>query len=367
MNTRGFGAALIVAALCMAQTTPPSRRVTLPAGFRPAALVAADFNGDGVTDIAITGESERLLILLGDGRGGLRALPVGARAGKQPYAIIAADMNGDGRMDLVVANHDTDHLTLLTGDGKGAFIAREIKVPSKPHPHMVAAADIDHDGKMELITDSWMEDRLLIVRTDGRSIPIDVGRKPYLTLSAADLDGDGNVDLVTPNEGLGTVSILFGDGRGQFTHATQSPIPAGAEPFAATIADVNGDGRPDIVVGNYSGHITDTARDGVTWIRNDGSRHFTAFTNRVAVGHGTYRVAAGDFNGDGIADIAAANGAASDVTIVYGSHAGPQRSISIPTMAGPHAIAMADLNGDGRADLLVISENRDEMLVINGR
>ena len=343
------------------------RHIALPAGFRPAAIAAADFNGDGIIDLALTGESQRLLILLGDGRGGLCALPESARAGKQPYAIVAADMNGDRRIDLVVANHDTDHLTILTGDGRGGFSAREIKVPSKPHPHMVAAADVDHDGKMDVITDSWMENRLLIVHGDGRSAPVDVGRKPYLTVSAADLDGDGNVDLVTPNQGLGTVSILFGDGHGRFAHAAQSPIAAGAEPFYAAIADVNGDGKPDIVVGNYSGHITDTARDGVTWIRNEGARRFTTFPDRVAVGQGTYRVATGDFNGDGFADIAAANGAASDVMIVFGSRRGPQRSISIPTMPGPHFNALADLNRDGKADLLVITEERDELLVINGR
>lgn len=359
-------ALLVVATACVAQTPTMPRRVALPAGFRPAALVAADFDGDGLIDLAITGESERLLILLGDGRGGLRALPERARAGKQPYAIVAADMNGDHRIDLIVANHDADHLTILFGNGRGDFSAREIKVPSKPHPHMVAAADVDRDGTMDVITDSWMENQLLIVHADGRSTPVDVGRKPYFTVSAADLDGDGNVDLVTPNQGLGTVSILFGDGHGHFARAEQSPIAAGEEPFCAAIADVNGDRKPDIVVGNYSGHITDTARDGVTWIRNDGAHRFTAFPNRVAIGRGTYRVATGDFNGDGIADIAAANGAASDVTIVFGSRSGPRRSMSVQTMSAPHSIALADLNRDGRADLLVITEERDELLVING-
>ncbi|HEX9161686.1 MAG TPA: VCBS repeat-containing protein, partial [Thermoanaerobaculia bacterium] len=173
--------------------------------------------------------------------------------------------------------------------------------------------------------------------------------------------------LVTPNQGLGTVSILFGDGRGHFAHAPQSPIAAGPEPFSSTIADLNGDGRPDIVVANYSGHGTDLERGGITWIRNDGSRRFTAFTQRLVAGREMARIAAGDFNGDGVTDVAASNSAASDVTIVFGSRAGAMRSVSIPTMPHPHAVAFADLNRDGRAELLVISEERDELLIVQGR
>jgi VCBS repeat protein len=363
-KTRLAIAALTCVAACGAFAA--TRHIPLPAGFRPAAIAVADFNGDGAIDIAIAGLSERLLILLGDGHGGLHAARESARAGKQPIAMVAADVNGDHKIDLVIANHDTDHLTLLIGDGKGQFTAREIRVPSKPHPHMVAVADVDGDGRPEMITDSWMENRLLIVKTDGRSTPIEVGRKPYFTLTAADLDGDGHIDLVTPNEGLGTVSILFGDGHGHFAHAPQSPIAAGPEPFSATVADVNGDGRPDIIIANYSGQGTDLSRGGITWIRNDGARRFTAFPQRVVAGRQMARLTAGDFDGDGFTDVAASNSSSADVTIVFGSRSGLRRSITVPTMQSPHAVAFADLDRDGRADLLVISEEHDELLVIPG-
>ena len=371
---RGLIIALVLCA-CGAGVPPASEgrpeagttRVDLPRAFQPTLIATGDFNGDGNVDVAVAGESQRLVILLGDGHGGLKAAPESARAGLHPAAMVVADVNGDRKLDLIVANHDTDHLTVLSGDGTGRFTAREVKVPSKPHPHMVAAADVDGDRRVDLITDSAAENRLLLVLANGGTASIDVGRKPYFTLSAADIDGDGNIDLVVPNQGLGTVSILLGDGQGHFAHAPQSPIAAGPEPFSATIADVNGDHRPDIVVANYSGHITDLERDGLTWIRNDGKRRFTAFTNRVVTTRGSWRIAAGDFNGDGIADAAITNGAGDDVAIAFGSRNGLRAGISVPTMHGPHGLAFADLDGDGRADLLVCTEDVDELLVIRGR
>src|SRR5437867_3904922 len=356
-------AAIIVAAA--AATSLP-----LPRGFRPAVVIAADLNGDGKADVAICGENQQLVILAGDGRGGLRAIEQGGRCGFNPTTIIAADLNGDRKIDLAVANHDTDHLTVLLNDGRGRFSSREVKVHSLPHPHTVAAADINGDSRVDLITDSWGENRLTLLLADQRGgwqspgTPIEIGRKPYINVIAADFDGDGRIDLAMPNAGFDSVCILFGDGRGHFAHAAQSPLRAGPTPFHIGVADVNGDRRPDIIVANYSGHMTDTSRDGVTWIRNDGKRRFTAFPTRVATAHGCWRVTTGDINGDGIADVAYDDADANSVGILYGSQTGLRPGRPISTMPSPHSISLADLNGDRRADLLVITEDRDELLVV---
>src|SRR5712691_7908917 len=312
--------------------TAAAVHVALPRGLRPTSIAAADFNGDGKNDVAICGENQQLVILAGDGRGGLRNIPQSTRCGTQPSAMIAQDVNGDRKIDIVVANHETDYLTVLQNDGAARFTSREVHVHSKPHPHMVAAADVNGDGHVDLITDSWAENRLTLLLADGRGnwqspgTPIEIGRKPYINVVAADLDGDGHVDLLMPNSGFDTVSILFGDGHGHFQHAAKSPIVAGATPFMVAVADMNGDGRPDILVANYSGHITDISRDGLTWIRNDGHRHFTAFPQRVAIGRGCWRIATGDLNGDRFADAAFINAADDTVSVVYGSASGPRPS-----------------------------------------
>lgn len=339
--------------------------VPLPKDFHPVAVMAADFDGDGNMDLALMGRSQ-LLVLLGDGRGGFRpCAPV--PAGANPTAMAVADLNGDGRPDIVVANHETDYVTLLLGAGGGRFTSRPLRLRSFPHPHAVAVGDFDRDGRPDIAVDSWGEDRvtLLFGKDDwrGPGTPVDLGTRPYHTLTAADLDGDGNVDLVAPNWGKGTVSILLGDGHGHFAHAPGSPFPAGPTPFAAAVADVNGDGRLDVVVANYSGHADATADDGLTWIRNDGNRRFTPFPLRLARGDYSSKVATGDVNGDGIADVAFPNTNGTSVTVLFGSPEGPRGAETIATMRAPYAIALADLNRDGRADLVVTSETSDEILV----
>jgi hypothetical protein len=346
-----------------ASPSPMSKQVIpLPAGFAPQTLVAADFDGDGNVDIALCGNSKQLLVLAGDKLGGFHPISQNAGCGENPTHLIAVDLDGDGRVDLAVANHDTDYLTVFRNEGGGRFTSRQLHVHSKPHPHTVAAADVNGDGHLDLITDSWSENRLTLLLGDGHGgwqtpgTPIEVGRKPYINVVAADLDGDGNIDLIVPNSGFDTVTILFGDGHGHFEPST---IVAGPYPFTVAVGDVNGDGRPDIVIANYSGHITDIARDGLTWIRNDGRRHFTAFPERVVVGRGSWRIVCGDLNGDRFADVAFTNGADDSVTIAYGSAEGPKPGPKIAVMHEPHNLAMSNRR------LFVITEAVDQVLQVS--
>lgn len=354
-------AALLFVLACTPASASPVVRVALPGGFHPQSLAAADFNGDGHVDIAVCGHDGQLAIVSGS-----RAVAEDAGCGAHPFGMIAADLNGDGRPDLLVANHDTDYVTFVRNDGGGRFTSQQVPVHSKPHPHTVAAADLNGDGHIDLITDSWAENRLTLLFSDGHGgwnspgVGLDTGRGAYVNVVAADLDGDGNADLIMPNarpdEPHDSVTILFGDGHGHFQPAAQSPIVAGPAPFMVAVADVNGDGRPDILVANYSGHITDIANDGLTWLRNDGHRVFAKMPMRIA-GRGVWRVAAGDLNGDGIADAAFINAADDTVTVAYGSKNGLRSGPTIHVMPHPHNLVIAN----GR--IYVVTEERDEVAV----
>ena len=158
-------------------------RVPLPHGFRPTAIATADFNGDGHPDVAVAGLGAQVMVLLGDGRGGLRAMPPVA-AGASPSSITATTAF------IAVANHETDYVTLLAGDGKGHFTPRTLHLHSRPHPHAVAIGDFDRDGRPDLAVDSWGENRIMLLfgrdGWRGPGTPVDMGTNPYWTISTAD-------------------------------------------------------------------------------------------------------------------------------------------------------------------------------------
>ena len=113
-----------------------------------------------------------------------------------------------------------------------------------------------------------------------------------------------------------------------------------------------------MVIANYSGHASDTANDGLTWIRNDGGRRFTPFAQRVANGNYSARVAAGDINGDGFADAVFSNSNGATLTVVYGSRNGLHDVASVPVMQHPHAIAIVGRN------LVVANEDEDVLMIV---
>jgi hypothetical protein len=180
-------------------------------------------------------------VLLGDGKGGFapaRGSPIAA--GHSPNDLAAGDFNRDGQLDVAIANHETEHLTVLLGDGRGGFApspGSSLTVAVKRHPHGVAAGDFNTDGNLDLVTDSWAEDRLLVRFGDGKGsfgTPgtfVADGKHPYQRIRVADLDGDGRVDIVSPNLEGDSVTILLSDGKGAFRQPPGSPFPCGDSPF----------------------------------------------------------------------------------------------------------------------------------------
>jgi FG-GAP-like repeat len=377
------GWAFLLAALALAtgavasRSTPfrSARTIDFGSGHSPSALAAADFNGDGRLDLAVASEgAEDVTIFLGDGRGGLRRVSA-YPAGPSPTEIAVADFDRDGHLDMAIANHGTPRVTVLLGDGRGAFRpapGSPLSVHSLPHPHTIGTCDVDGDGRLDLVIDSWGENRFTLLRGDGKggfAVPgttIEAGRKPYRNLRLADLDGDGRCDIVAPNMVERSVTILFGDGRGGFRGAQQPPVPAGPSPFAVAVADVNRDGKPDLVVANYSGHIGDSSTDGLTFLLNDGHGRFR-LGPRIPTGRGSGDVAAGDVDGDGYADAVTANAGTNDLTIAYGGPDGlsPSRTATVGYGGrGAFRVILADFDGDGRADAVTANSDSHSISVL---
>jgi hypothetical protein len=347
-------------------------------GTSPGSIVIADFNGDGKLDIVTANEhSDDASVLLGDGKGGFSPAPGSPfPAGHSPNDIAVGDFNHDGCLDLAFANHETQNLTVLLGNCRGGFAPAPLSpviVAVKPHPHGIATGDFNGDGNLDLVTDSWAENRLELLFGDGKggfTTPgayVAVGKHPYQRVRVADLNGDGKSDIVSTNLEGDNVSILLGDGKGDFRQPPGSPFPCGDSPFNVAIGDVNGDGTTDLAIVNSPSSTSDrSGRDGLTILIGDGRGGFTKLHGSpFATPPRPNMVAIGDVNGDGIADIVVSNPDSDSITIFLMSRNGAVANRYTLTVPGhPKGLAIRDLNGDGKADIVVTNSTTNSVTVI---
>jgi len=359
---------------------PPFERI-FAVGAAPGSVAIDDFNGDGKLDIVTANEeSGDASVLLGDGNGEFspaRGSPF--PAGASPNDIAVGDFNRDGWLDLAFANHETQHLTVLLGDGRGGFAPAPhspVTVAVRPHTHGVATGDLNGDGNLDLVTDSWAEDRLELLFGDGKGnfttpgVYIPVGKHPYQRVRVADLNGDGRADIVSPNLDGDNVTVLLGDGKGEFLQPPGSPFACGDSPFSVAVGDVNGDGIPDLAIVNSPGSTADrSGRDGLTVLIGDGRGRFSTMPgspwltarrpNMVAIGH---------VDGNGSASVVVSNPDSGTITLFTMGRDGLVRNPSTLTVPGrPKGLAIRDLNADGKDDIVVANNATNTVTVMVGK
>ena len=278
---------------------------TYEIGQQPSGLVIADFNGDGIADIATTSWSDKTIsILLGKPDGTMaqpRVIPLTTGVS----AIAAGDFNRDGKEDLALIDSNGNYVWIMVGIGDGTF--------QPPVPYA----------------------------TSYDPIAITVG----------DVNGDGKLDLIVANNCSPLISVLLGNGDGTFaTHVDYDAAQGGGcgfLPSAAAIGDVNGDGKPDLVI---------AVSTYVSVLLGNGDGTFQAFTE---YGNGglTTSVAIADFNGDHKLDLAVTRGYSAVVSILLGAGDGTfPTETDYPTANGPIAVLIADFNGDGKFDVATTNE-----------
>ncbi|RYY20507.1 MAG: VCBS repeat-containing protein, partial [Cytophagaceae bacterium] len=202
---------------------------------------------------------------------------VGYNAGSNanPLSLAVADVNGDSKPDIITANNGSSVIGVLLGNGPGTFQAvATTSTGSNSQPYGIAVADVNADGKP---------------------------------------------DVLTANYGTSSVGVLLGTGTGTFGAAVAYPTGSGSQPFDLAVADVNGDGWPDIISAN-----TFTYEVGV--LLNNGNGTFAAVAPYTTGLNSPTKVAVGDVNADGKADIVAAVSGA--VGVLLGNGNGTFQAIS---------------------------------------
>ncbi len=250
--------------LALAPTSP----IVMKDGQHPHThgLGIGDFNGDGKLDLATVNNADNdVSVAFGDARGSFTRAPGSPFAvGPSPYPLSLGDVNNDGHLDIVATTTATGParsqqlsssraLTLLLGDGRGGFRPRQVPVRTG-QPWFVAIGDVNGDRKSDLLTTHAERNELTVLIADRRGgfaetsgSPLDWGRAAW-HMGVADLNRDGRLDVIAA-AGDG-VRVMLGDGRGGFEPAPQSPFPTGKGTWRLALGDVNGDGKSDVVTSN---------------------------------------------------------------------------------------------------------------------
>ena len=339
--------------------------VNYAAGSNAVSVAAGDFNGDGIIDLAVAAEtgSANVLLLLGTGTGTFGAASPAATLPSNifPTSIAAADVNGDGRLDLVLTAYAG--LYILLGNGSGSFTLGPL-IPLASPGNYTAVGDFNMDGKPDLAVASALNSTVSILIGDGAgnfASPVSyLGPTSASYLVVTDVNGDGKPDIAvaqgTPSlfaadDGSGSIATLIGNGDGTFQGSQFYSVGSDATDMIS--ADVNGDGKPDLIVtssvtsfGGSANQVTTTFR---TFL-NQGNGTFAAPLSGASTTLGTSLTAA-DFNGDGKMDLAIAG---ANVSVLFGKGDGTfLTGTNIPGVTSAGIVAAGDFNGDGKPDLIV--------------
>jgi hypothetical protein len=260
---------------------------------------SADFDNDGVTDLAVASvDGNGVWILLGNGDGSFQSGQAIA-VGMEPHGLGVLDVDGDGDTDVVAANHGSNNLALAINDGSGVFGAASFFEGGVTGEYGMAVGDANEDGFLDLVVGGREGEHLraLFGNGDGSFTPAaaahDIGGRAWV-VTLADVNADGHLDASTANSFDNSGSILIGAGDGSF--GAPALTATGGVTVSTDLGDLDGDGDPDWVLSIFGTKA---------WrlYSNDGSGVFTFDQEWTSPGNASCAVLY-DADNDGDVDMA---------------------------------------------------------------
>ncbi len=373
----------------------------------------ADVNGDGKADLVVatpfasgstTTKSGLVSVLLGNGDGTFQAAVNYSSGGFGAVFVAVADVNGDGKPDLVVANSCLQYSSacqsgqvnstvgVLLGNGDGTFQPVVTYNVGGYAAVSVAVADVNGDGKPDLLVASSCAPvnglctngavSVLLGNGDGTfqsAVTYSSGGYDSISMAVRDVNGDGKPDLIVANLCPvsssacdhylvdGTVGVLLGNGDGTF-QAAVTYDSGGVYAYSVAAADVNGDGKPDLIVANNcggGGHCTGGPEaKPIAVLLGNGDGTFRPAVTYSSGGYGAVSVAVADVNGDGKPDLvdlvscASLNNCTNGIVgVLLGNGDGTFQPAITYSSGGyvPWSLTLGDLNSDGKPDAVALN------------
>jgi Ca2+-binding RTX toxin-like protein len=336
----------------------------LTTGNNPAAIVSQDFNGDGISDLAVanrTSDSVSIFLATGQGNFGPATNFILGSAGS-PSGIVAGNFNGDTLPDLAVS-------TAIGGDiGGGVYVLLGTGGGDFSNPtgfgggfsqQAIAAGNFNQDDFDDIVV---AEDNQVSIAlgngqgTFGNFNSVGTATNP-LAIAVGDFNGDNNLDIVaTTRNPANSVAIFSGVGQGSF--GTSVNVNVGTTPSAIAVADFNADGRSDLAVAN-------SGSQNVSILLATSQGTFSNSAN-LNVGLSPDDIAVGDFNADGQPDLAVANASSNNVSILTGNGQGTFNGPFNYDTGGniPSAIAIGDFNSDNRPDIAAANTGSNNVKIL---
>jgi cysteine-rich repeat protein len=325
------------------------------AGEDPRALAIGDINADGVPDVVVANQDTGdMTAVAGLGEGILAPAQTTPVIGSFPQGIALADVTGEGRLDWVATQTNNNTLGRGSQGVGGQFFLASYFIDDGPIG--ISIGDLDGDDDLDVVTATFDDNEISRVLNTGvgafSSVASFAASSGTRDVALADVTGDGNLDAVSVSNNSDHIRVFPGNGAGSFaassTFTTQLST-SGRRPWFVDIADLTGDGLLDVVTANADSND-------VSLLTNAGGGIYmdpVIIPATFDVGDSdTLSVRVGDFDGDGVLDLATANRNRDSFSIIFGfgggSFSGPQEFM---TGAEPHQLAVGDFNGDGMQDV----------------